>query len=284
MLVLNICFFFSFRAMLFLCLVHFVGNQSTELPCGPHNYRDQSTGTCKLCMILHKSVYYDIISECTPTSNAVIRCVEGYYHDREDPHPPCKVCKNCYDLGLYEAAPCSDNHNAECCPEKGKNCQTEPTRVTTPKSIPRVNCTEKDFKGEDFCTRWRDGCLEDEYYICHADNGGTVCRSCQNGTSLNESLHFSSECTPRIVGPENSDEIQKCDGERDAQCCPSDKDCLETYIIVIIVLLVALLFGASGTFFGMFIERKFLNRGQYNTGEPLLPAEDINLNVVETAQ
>ena len=99
---------------------------------------------CKPCW--PQSPYYDIISNCTDTSNAMIRCKEHFYFDPYFEKDPCRICTVCEE-GFSIAEPCSETNNTICCPQKGINCHKPSTNSTN--STPTFGSTDDSLKPDE---------------------------------------------------------------------------------------------------------------------------------------
>ena len=98
----------------------------SSLKCKPGKFFEN--GICKLCW--PQSPYYFIISNCTETSNAVIRCKEDFYFDSYFERDPCRKCTGCKE-GFSIAEPCSETNDTICCPQKDINCAHKPSTNST---------------------------------------------------------------------------------------------------------------------------------------------------------
>lgn len=106
---------------------------ATCKPCSDgYSYMSQDNHVNVDCAPCSRPVVYDheiTITNCTPTTDAVIGCKKNYFRIERDFHffkdSDCLRCGECRD-GMHQVAPCSADSDAICCPKPGLRVQYSP--------------------------------------------------------------------------------------------------------------------------------------------------------------
>ncbi|KAH9523269.1 hypothetical protein Btru_066243 [Bulinus truncatus] len=103
---------------------YFVTESGKCDPCDERSYMDESDHRCHNCEPCQKpdEQHHEVqVRPCTPESNTVIACQEGYFRTEERHHGESGDCHKCQVCASdqHETQPCEMYSDTLCCPRKG---------------------------------------------------------------------------------------------------------------------------------------------------------------------